>query len=325
MNLDYPLQFQPLFQQYIWGGRRLGQLLNKPIGDQGRYAESWEVVDHGTDQSIVANGPLVGESLRSLVMQHNKELFGQHAPCDSFPLLFKFLDAHSDLSVQVHPDDEGGAKLTPPDLGKTEAWVVLAAEPGSKIYAGLKTGIGRTELEEAIATKQTDQVLHVIQPKPGDCLFIPARSIHALGAGLLVAEIQQSSNTTFRLFDWNRTDNDGNSRPLHIDQSLETINFNQGPIHLQVPQSLEDPDVEQLVACDQFVLNRCTWQGQKLVGGGDRFHILSVVEGQVSLDHPLFPQPLTTGQTVLIPAAVGSIPFIADSTAVMLDMFLPDS
>ncbi|PHS11646.1 MAG: mannose-6-phosphate isomerase [Blastopirellula sp.] len=325
MDLDTPLQFQPLFQQYIWGGRRLGEVLNKPIGDQGIYAESWEVVDHGEDQSIVANGPLAGTSLRDLVTQHNAELFGQHAPCDSFPLLFKFLDAHRDLSVQVHPDDEGGAKLDPPDLGKTEAWVVLAAEPGSKLYAGLKPGIGRTELEAAIATKQTDQVLHVIQPQPGDCLFIPARSIHALGSGLLVAEIQQSSNTTFRLFDWNRTDKDGNSRQLHIDQSLETINFNQGPIGLQTPQTTDDPEVEQLVACDQFVLNRCTWQGPKSIGGEDRFHIVSVIEGQIKVDHPLFTQPLTAGQTMLIPAAAGTIQCMAESAAVVLDMFLPDS
>src|SRR3954466_442335 len=155
-----PLQFRPILREYLWGGRRLGTDLGKPIGDGPHYAESWEVVDHGADQSTVAEGPLAGKTLHQLAMQHGSEIFGRHHPRRQFPLLLKFLDCHQTLSVQVHPNDEQAAKLNPPDLGKTEAWVVLAADPGSKIYAGLKSGVDRHQLERELAHGNCEVCLH---------------------------------------------------------------------------------------------------------------------------------------------------------------------
>jgi len=182
-----PLRFQPILREYLWGGRRLGTELGKQIGIGDHYAESWEIVDHGADQSVVADGPFAGTTLHELVMQHGLALFGRDNPQRQFPLLFKFLDANQTLSVQVHPNDEQAAKLDPPDLGKTEAWVVLAAEPGSKIYAGLKPGIDRDKLARAIDAGTCETCLHSLEPKVGDCIFIEAGTVHAIGAGLLVA------------------------------------------------------------------------------------------------------------------------------------------
>ena len=213
----YPLQFTPIFRHYVWGGRKLGTLLGKQIGQGNDYAESWELVDRGDDQSRVADGPLVGTTLGDLRADRGQELFGRHHPQSRFPLLFKFLDCEKMLSVQVHPDDAQAAQLTPPDFGKTEAWVVLAAEPNSVIYAGLKRGFDRHALEREVHRGTCELCLHRLEPKPGDCLFLPAGAVHALGAGLVIAEIQQTSDATFRLFDWNRLGADGKPRPLHVE------------------------------------------------------------------------------------------------------------
>src|SRR5437762_3487788 len=211
----YPLTFHPVLKHYLWGGRRLGTVLGKPIGEGTDYAESWDIADHEHGQSVVASGPLAGTSLKNLVATRGSELLGRHAERHGgrslqgssqprFPLLFKFLDCQCDLSVQVHPNDAAAARLTPPDLGKTEAWVILDSQPGSRIYAGLKRGFDRASLSAAIRSARAEECLHSFEPQPGQCLFIPAGAVHALGAGLLVAEIQQASDTTYRVFDWNR-------------------------------------------------------------------------------------------------------------------------
>ncbi|MCA9268615.1 MAG: class I mannose-6-phosphate isomerase, partial [Planctomycetales bacterium] len=217
MHELYPLRMQPLFRRYLWGGRRLQTVLDKPLGSGDDYAESWEIVDHGADQSVVAAGPLAGKPLADIVAQHTRELFGRHAPLAQFPLLFKLLDCNRNLSVQVHPNDQQAAALDPPDLGKTEAWVILDAAPGSVIYAGLERDCDAAALEQAISAGRVDACLGRFEPQRGDCVFIPAGTVHALGAGLLVAEIQQASDTTFRLFDWNRVGADGRPRPLHLE------------------------------------------------------------------------------------------------------------
>src|SRR5688572_11755659 len=269
--LDHLLRFQPLFRRYLWGGRRLGTMLGKPIGDGDDYAESWEIVDHDADQSVVAAGPLAGRTLTELMRHHREELLGRHAAHEHFPLLLKYLDCQRTLSVQVHPNDEQAAKLDPPDLGKTEAWVVLAAEPGSRIYAGLKPGVDRMTLERELARGNCEACLHEFEPRVGDCLLIEAGTVHALGAGLLVAEIQQASNTTFRLFDWNRLDADGKPRALHVEQSLDTIDYNRGPVNPLLPQPTQNPNVERLVACDKFVLDRWHFDTPQTIENDDRF------------------------------------------------------
>jgi mannose-6-phosphate isomerase len=347
----YPLKFQPLFKRYLWGGRRLGTALGKPIGAGEDYAESWEIADHDQGQSLVANGPLVGTALRELVMERPEDLFGRHAERHRgrslqggeprFPLLFKYLDAQRDLSVQVHPDDEAAARLSPPDLGKTEAWLVLDAQPGSRIYAGLKYGFGRAELEREVAKGRTELCLNWFEARAGQCVFIPAGTVHALGAGLLVAEIQQASDTTWRLFDWNRTGPDGKPRQLHVSEALTAIDYSRHSIAPQWPQPTGRPHVERLAACDKFVLDRWRLREMHKLGGDDRFHILSVLEGEVllsgggpkvvelgkelgaSTSDEVTLLSLIRGQTVLLPASLGEITVASRDTAVMLDMYLP--
>ena len=319
----YPLQFQPLLRRYVWGGRRLGTLLGKPIGDGDDYAESWEIVDRGVDQSVVTAGPLKGMSLAELMATRSVELLGKHHSCARFPLLFKFLDANRILSVQVHPNDGQAAKMQPPDLGKTEAWVIVHAEPGSVIYAGLKRGFDRAAFERELHRGTAELCLNRIEPAVGDCIFIPAGVVHALGAGLVVAEIQQSSDLTFRLFDWNRVGADGQPRALHIEQGLAAINFHQEPVTVQSPRSTSVPFVERLVTCDKFVLDRWRWQGTGSIRGDNRFHILVALEGSVAVLAGASRIRLSAGQTLLLPADLGAIDLLAEVRSTLLDIYLP--
>jgi mannose-6-phosphate isomerase len=317
----YPLTFQPIFKRYFWGGRRLGTLLGKPIEPEGDCAESWEIADHPHGQSVVASGPLAGTTLHALVESRATELLGRHAPLPRFPLIFKFLDCQRDLSVQVHPDDAAAARLDPPDLGKTEAWVILHADPGSRVWAGLKQGIDRAALAEAVRHGRTVECLHWFEARPGDCVFIPAGTVHALGAGLVVAEIQQASDTTFRLYDWDRVGPDGKPRPLHVAEALAVIDERRGPVHPVVPQPTDRPGVERLVACEKFVLNRWRPKGKGLAGGDDRFTLLSVLEGSVHLEG--LNEPLQRGQTVLLPACLGPRELTSRHEATLLEVYLP--
>jgi mannose-6-phosphate isomerase len=326
---DYLLRFQPLFRRYLWGGRRLGTMLGKAIGPGDDYAESWEIVDHGDDQSVVLNGPLVGRTLGELVREQPAALLGEEFKgAASFPLLFKFLDCNRTLSVQVHPNDEQGAQLDPPDLGKTEAWVVLAAEPGSKIYAGLKPGVTPEQLATAIAAGHCETCLHEFEARVGDCVFIPAGTVHALGEGLVIAEIQQASDTTFRLHDWNRVDAAGNPRQLHVDESLATIDYTRGPVASQRPQAI-GPSVERLVECDKFLLDRLTLAdgGTAATGGDGSFHLLAVLEGELNVTTKSIGgttnETLSTGQTALLPAAAGRADVASRGRTVLLDASLP--
>jgi mannose-6-phosphate isomerase len=323
MTQLYPLRFEPIFRRYIWGGRKLGTVLGKPIGPESDYAESWEIVDRSMDQSRVLAGPLSGATLAQLTQEHGRELLGRHYPQSRFPLLFKFLDCEKTLSVQVHPDDKAAAQLNPPDFGKTEAWVVLAAEPGSVIYAGLKRGFDRAALERELNRGTCELCLHRLEPRVGDCIFLPAGTVHALGAGLLIAEIQQSSDATFRLYDWNRVDANGNSRPLHIEQSLNAIDYDRGPISPSIAHPTGDPRIERLVECESFVLDRWNLSEQAMIGGDDRFHILTVLEGEIIVAGDPMDAPIARGGTILLPAAVGPCAIEPLSPARLLDMYLP--
>jgi mannose-6-phosphate isomerase len=319
----YPLRFEPLFRRYLWGGRKLGTLLGKPIGAGNDYAESWEVVDRGADQSRVVAGPLSGTTLGDLIQDHGAELLGRHNPLPKFPLLLKFLDCAKTLSVQVHPDDAMAARLNPPDLGKTEAWVVLAADAGSFIYAGLKRGFDRAALEREVQRGTCELCLHRIEPKVGDCLFLPAGAVHALGPGLVIAEIQQSSDATFRLFDWNRLGPDGKPRALHVEQSLDAIDYNLGPVQPQQPQPTDRPNAQRLVECDQFVLDRWRFDQPETIGGDERFHLLAVLEGAVQVGGDPTAEPLGKGQSMLLPAGLGKCRLTPIQRVALLDIYLP--
>lgn len=320
----YPLRFEPTFRRYLWGGRRLETVLHKPIGGGDDYAESWEIVDHGDDQSVVAAGPLAGATLHQLVTHHGEQLLGNSKRFDQFPLLFKFLDCNRNLSVQVHPDDAAGALLDPPDLGKTEAWVILHADPGALVYAGLKEGVDRQMLERAVSDRRMESCLHRFEPQAGDCIFIPAGTVHALGEGLLVAEIQQASDTTFRLFDWNRVGADGKSRELHIEAGMAVIDFDRGPVAVQAPQETDQASVQRLVECDKFILERRTLSGNGEIATRGRFHILAVLSGQISLGGDPSDKPLSAGQTALVPASVSDVAIGCGEPTVLLDMYLPE-
>ena len=338
----YPLKFDPIFRQYLWGGRKLADLLGKSIGEGDDFAESWEIVDHQNDQSVVTAGPLAGRSLSQLISEFGSRLIGASGleQINSarwpeqlrgrFPLLLKFLDANRVLSVQVHPDDSYGQTMSPPDLGKTEAWFVLHAEPDSVIYAGLNAGVTRDQLAEAIRAGETEKLLHVIRPQAGDCIFIPAGTVHAIGEGLVIAEIQQASDTTFRLFDWNRVDKQGQSRPLHVDQSLEVIDFQRGPVHPQRPKPIECDwgQCNLLVDSDKFVLKQHQANGPFQLPQDDRFRII------IGLDQPLVIQSdvdssghretaLGKAESLLVPATVTASVSPAGETAGFLEIHLP--
>ncbi|MCY2974977.1 MAG: class I mannose-6-phosphate isomerase [Planctomycetota bacterium] len=323
-----PVRFQPLFRPYIWGGRNLETSLQKPIPLEGVWAESWEIVDHGADQSIVvgdiaseglttqssdpksAVSSLAGKSLRQLIEMAPESVLGVGADSQSkFPLLLKYLDCQRVLSIQVHPNDAYGTKMFPPDLGKTEAWYIVDASDDALIYAGLKTGVDRSALVQAIADGRIESCLHSFHPNRGDCVFIPAGTVHALGAGLIVAEIQQASDTTFRLYDWSRVGADGAPRPLHIDQALDVINFDSGPISTVVPKPTSHPGRTNLVTCDRFVLDKVTEDVQELSLNG-QFAIATVVQGNATIENgnsPCQSFKLSLGQSVLLPAAISAI------------------
>ena len=298
-----PLLFTPLYRRYIWGGRRFAAAFGRPLPPGDDFAESWELVDRGGDQSVVRAGPLAGSPLAELVRGRGEELFGRASP-PAFPLLFKFLDANRVLSVQVHPDDPRAARLDPPDRGKTEAWYVVAAEPESRIYAGLREGVDQAALAAAIRSGECEAVLHSFVPVAGECVFIPAGTVHAIGAGLLVAEIQQSSDVTYRLFDWNRTGPDGKPRPLHVDAGVEAVT-RLGPVGPVSPMVTADPAVRRLVACDYFSLDEVRPASRWQCGGDGGCEFLAVLAGEVRLPARWSLPALGPGDCVLLPASAG--------------------
>lgn len=318
----HPLLFTPIYRRYLWGGRGFATLFGRdlPAGDD--YAESWEVVDRAADRSVVAAGPLAGRTLSDLVATGGREILGRHAGLHAYPLLFKFLDARRDLSVQVHPDDGRAARLSPPDKGKTEAWYVVDAAPGARLWAGLRQGTDRRRLAEALAKGRCDEVLHVVEPKRGDCIFIPAGTIHAIGAGLVVAEIQQSSDVTYRLHDWNRTGPDGKPRALHVEAGLEAVTAFD-PVEPVPRRDTGDPAVKRLVACPYFCFDEVRFEGSWTAGGDDRCHLLAVIAGRVRMDDRFRLPALGPGSTVLLPAAIGSQTLRGEGPVTLLRVMLP--
>jgi mannose-6-phosphate isomerase len=318
----------------LWGGRRLAEILHKPIGDES-CAESWEIVDHNLDQSVIKYGDLAGTTLHWLIEQFGSELLGEtvfqrisvpELPVQlqrRFPLLLKFLDAQDRLSVQVHPNDRLAATLDPPDLGKTEAWYVLHAHPSSRIYAGLKNGVTREMFIKAVQENRTEDMLHSFQPHAGDCVLIQAGTVHAIGEGCLIAEIQQASDTTFRIFDWNRLGPDGQSRQLHIEQGINATDFRCGPASPLSPMTTEFREANTIVSCDQFTMRGWEFSHPVKIGGDGKFHILAVIRGEVDLSNDPSDQPLSIGGTALIPAALDAITISPRQPAHLLDIFVP--
>ena len=223
-DLRSPLTFAPVFMERIWGGRRLAELFAKDLPPDKRIGESWEIVDRPEAQSVVANGPFKGKTLHELWSQHQNDIFGNVTAAPRFPLLIKLLDAQEKLSLQVHPPEK-----IAPTLGgepKTECWYVAAAEPNAELFVGFKQAISRDEFESALRARSAADHVCTIKVKAGDAMFLQAGRLHAISAGTVLVEIQQNSDTTYRVFDWNRLDPaTGKARPLHVDQALACIDY----------------------------------------------------------------------------------------------------
>ncbi len=337
-----PLLFRPLIKRIRWGGTRLGTRLGKEIGELTDAAESWEIVDHGDDQSVVMQGDLSGTSLHQLVNKYADNLFGSDHSREQFPLLVKFLDANDVLSVQVHPNDVEAKKFGVNENGKTEAWVIIDAEPDSCIYAGLKEGVDRQKFLAAVGQGDVEECLHEIVVQPGDCFFIPAGTVHAIGAGILLAEIQQSSDLTFRIHDWGRVGDDGQPRELHLEEALACVDYERGPVQAVVgkpvdvsfgdnsgDESADEPHnskVEELVACEHFVIRRWQLDQSATMETENRFRIVLVLSGAMSVQTTGFSHLLETGQTILFPASCPAITLTpGDGDVVFLETYLPEA
>jgi mannose-6-phosphate isomerase len=318
-----PLKFIPLLKRTRWGGRRLGEVLGKHIGIESDYAESWEVCDHGTDQSLVAAGDYTGWTLRDLVHKRAAELLGRHSGESQFPLLIKFLDVHDRLSIQVHPNDEQAGRFLPGERGKMEAWVILAAQPRSCVFAGLKPGTTLETLRQAIQCGSLESCLNRVEVAPGDCLLIPAGTVHAIGEGILLAEVQQSSDLTFRLYDWNRVGADGLPRQLHVDQALACTDFGRGLMQPVIPVLLPTggKKSERLAECRYFAIHRHTIDQPLSFPDDNRCRIIIAVEGAAdcTADHERL--HLGRGETILIPAAGQPARLDPRPHAVVLEVF----
>jgi mannose-6-phosphate isomerase len=244
------ITFRPLFMERVWGGRRIADDLRKPLPPGAVIGESWELVDRPNEQSVVVGGDFAGATLHELWMRHRAEIFGRVPESQRFPLLAKILDARETLSVQVHPPARIAAELG--GEPKTEMWYVLDAVPGAELFAGFRRGATRADFDRALAGGRAAELLHRLPVRAGDAIFIPSGRCHAVGAGCFLVEIQQNSDTTYRVFDWNRTGLDGKPRQLHVRESLRSIDFDDHE------PSLLPADGERVVACEHFVIDR--WQ-----------------------------------------------------------------
>lgn len=314
--LDSPLIFDPILKRILWGGTRLATLLGKSIGPGDDYAESWEISDHANGQSVVCQpSEWAGKSITELLAQHPKELLGTDLAdrYTQFPLLIKFLDAHQDLSIQVHPNDALARRLVN-DNGKNEAWVVLHSDPGSRIYAGLKSDVTCEALDLAMQRQSVSELIHSFEPSAGDCIMIPSGTVHAIGAGIMIAEIQQMSDATFRVDDWGRVGPDGSPRQLHLAEALEATDFELGPVSPMKPERLptesSDNIHEKLAYCQFFGIDRWKLNSSATLGFADhsRFTILIITNGKALISNPHGTDlEAHAGTTVLLPAAAGSV------------------
>lgn len=316
MNRLYPFTFSPVLKDYIWGGRNLETKLGRTLPQETIIAESWEIAAHKDGTSTVTNGPLQSKSLQELVEQYGLDLIGRNSKWalerGKFPLLIKILDANRNLSVQVHPKDDYALAHEGNELGKTEMWVVLHAEPGAEVILGVKSGSNADAFRQAIADGQLEPFLHRIPVQAGDHINVPAGSLHAIMGGLLIAEIQQNSNTTYRVYDWNRLGHDGKPRPLHIEKAMDVINFEQIEPKKSNAQVVTDQNGvlrEILNKTNYFTVERLVIEPEMQFEGncnGDTFEIWGAIDGQCEISSELEP-PLPLGAVgfTLLPANLG--------------------
>lgn len=322
----YPMKFTPVLKDYIWGGRNL-ERLGRPLPG-GIIAESWEIAGHEDGTTAVANGRFAGQPLTAVHAQLGLDLIGSH--CDwaqargKFPLLVKLLDANRPLSVQVHPPDEYALAHEGNELGKTEMWVVLEAKPGAKVQLGVKAGTTPALFRRGIETGNLETYLHYVTVKPGDHICVPAGTLHAIMDGILLAEIQQNSNTTYRVYDWNRPGAGGRPRPLHVEQALAVIDFNQVEPAPSPPRLLEQAaGVRRWQLCRNpyFVTERVEMAAGAAFTGrcdGRSLEIWGTLTGTVALNEEALPAV----QFLLLPAALGDFTVTAVASATLLRTYV---
>jgi mannose-6-phosphate isomerase len=302
----YPLLLDPTLHVKVWGGRQLAQVLGKKLPTGEPYGESWEIYD----TSVVSNGPLAGRTLGAVLSEYGPALVGSgNDKSKGFPLLVKFLDAADWLSVQVHPDDAQANALENEPRGKTEAWYVLAAAPGAQLVIGVKPGTNRDRMVQAIRETRLEELLVYADIAAGDALYMPAGTIHAIGPGALIYEIQQASDLTYRLYDWGRMGLDGQPRPLHLEKGVQVSNVNSLP---QVTRPGDNPEMEVTVVAGEFfttVLHRINSDATGVIAldtGSDRFHALTCIDGLVEVVAGEVSVTLQLGRSAVVPASTGA-------------------
>lgn len=324
----YPLKFEPVYKDYIWGGREFEKFGKKL--PEGIVAESWEISSHPDGECKVSNGEYKGIYLTELINKLGRELIGKELPekdIQKFPLLIKLIDANDRLSVQVHPEDEYAKINENGELGKNEMWYIVSAKPGAKLVYGVAPGVTKEDFAKAVKEDRIESCLNYIEVFTGDSVNIPAGLVHAIGAGIVIAEIQQNSNTTYRVFDYNRTDKNGNRRPLHIEKALDVINFNncntKGKLQgLEV--KLEGNSVKiALVANEYFSVERYIIDGKvDEEADGSRFITYTCLDGEGQINFAGGTENLAKGQSVLIPASLGA--YTIEGKLEIIKSYVPD-
>jgi mannose-6-phosphate isomerase len=302
----YPLTFHPIFKERIWGGRNIERLYGKPLPPGAPIGESWEICDRSGETSVVANGPLAGKDLRWLMEHHQSELLGAAKPlAGRFPLLVKILDAREKLSLQVHPPADKAAQLG--GEPKTEMWYIADAAPGAELYVGLKTGVTRREFERKLQAGTVAECFHKVGVRSGDAMFLPSGRVHAIGGGLVIFEIQQNSDTTYRVFDWNRVGLDGKPREMHVAQSLASINFEDFEPALSDSRFVGARLKKRPLVNDPlFAVDAFTAEAGETVLLQPRLRIVGVAGGRLIVAGGANCVELRQGQFCLIPAGIAA-------------------
>lgn len=318
----YPFKFHPIFKEKVWGGSRLQKILHKQAGT--RTGESWELSGIENDRSVVANGNLAGKTIDEILKTYKEDLVGTEVYKsfgNTFPLLFKFIDAQQDLSVQVHPDDNL-ARERHNSFGKSEMWYVVDAEKDAGLIVGFKDGINKEKYLRALASKTVPSLLNFEKVNPGDSFLINAGTVHAIGKGVLLAEIQQASDITYRIYDWDRPDINGKMRELHTGLAMDAINFTIKPEKISY-QSTAD-SVVSLGGNSYFSVNklRLTKDFHRNIGSISSFVVYMCLEGKGTIQTESFSESFSKGETLLIPATFSSLNFNTQA-AVFLEVFIP--
>ena len=321
MKFDiYPLQFEPILKERIWGGEKLNSVLNKPITSKST-GESWEISTVEGDVSVISNGTLKGISLNEVIGNFPKEVLGTavfEKFGKQFPLLFKYLDAKTDLSIQVHPNDEL-AKERHNSFGKTEMWYIMQADEGSRIIVGFKNNSNAKEYVSHLENNTLLALLEEVKVKIGDVFFLETGTVHAIGAGLLVAEIQQTSDITYRLYDFDRVDSEGNKRELHVELALEAINYNK--VETQKKYNKQENVSNKMVNCPYFTTNYLNIAGEINVSkSATSFTVYMCTEGEFQLEYNQEQYHYSKGDTVLIPAAMTDFNLLGKAT--LLEIYI---